>query len=216
MMQLVEQFNQIDIDSTGRLTDPDCNEHGTRLSGIIGALTNNYGFCPVALTQICECTEPWNVKNMPRTISSSTLFSNRSRISVTAVTLLTEFLCGYSKAFTAYIAGAGGRLNIFFEVDTAVEEFGEQAKAAEPTIKEEQTGFLSFSRGTLLKNILRATQLATSVVHNEPTRLATLPVAKVPDAFYDSLEGRIPASVGVLQAIPNAMGAFHLNHAGTE
>ncbi|GAA5975362.1 hypothetical protein JCM5350_006450 [Sporobolomyces pararoseus] len=180
-----------------------------------------------------------------------------------AITLLDGFLYGYSQAFTAYIAGGG--LNIFverikFEVDTAVEEFGEQAKAAEPTIKEEQTGFLSFSRGTLLKNILRATQrlmttagtteglrnlidtpllgtakkvmenrrvfgpqifsfatsIATSFVHNEPTHLATLQEAKVPDAFYDSLEGQIPASIEVLQAIPNAMGAFCLNHAGIE
>ncbi|GAA5851451.1 hypothetical protein JCM3766R1_000331 [Sporobolomyces carnicolor] len=180
-----------------------------------------------------------------------------------AITLLDAFLYGYSQAFTAYIAAGG--LSVFvdrikFEVDTAVEEFGEQAKAAEPTIKEEPTGYLAFSRGTLLKNLLRATQrlmttagtteglrnlidssllgtvktvmenrrvfgpqifsfatsIATSFVHNEPTHLATLQEAKVPEAFYDSLEGQIPVSIEVLQAIPHAMGAFCLNHAGIE
>ncbi|GAA5906785.1 E3 ubiquitin-protein ligase TOM1 [Sporobolomyces salmoneus] len=180
-----------------------------------------------------------------------------------AITLLDGFLYGYTQAFTAYIAAGG--LTVFVdriksEVDTAVEEFGEQAKSAEPTIKEEPTGFLSFSRGTLLKNILRATQrlmttagtteglrnlidtsllgtvkkvmenrrvfgpqvfsfatsIATSFVHNEPTHLATLQEHKVPDAFYDSLEGVIPESIEVLQAIPHAMGAFCLDQAGIE
>lgn len=31
-----------------RGTDTDCNEHGTHVSGIIGALANNYGFSGVA------------------------------------------------------------------------------------------------------------------------------------------------------------------------
>ncbi|GAA6006127.1 hypothetical protein JCM11491_002040 [Sporobolomyces phaffii] len=180
-----------------------------------------------------------------------------------AITLLDGFLYGYSQAFTAYIAAGG--LSIFvdrikLEVDSGVEEFGEQAKAAEPAVKEDPTGFLAFGRGTLLKNILRATQrlmntagtteglrnlidtsllgtvkkvmenrrvfgpqifsfatsIATSFVHNEPTHLATLQEAKIPDAFYDSLEGQIPASIEVLQAIPHAMGAFCLNQAGID
>ncbi|GAA5939453.1 E3 ubiquitin-protein ligase TOM1 [Sporobolomyces koalae] len=180
-----------------------------------------------------------------------------------AITLLDGFLYGYTQAFTAYIAAGGLAIfvdRIKFEVDTAVADYGEQAKTTEPTVTEEPTGFLNFSRGTLLKNILRAmqrlmttagtteglrnlidssllatvktvmenrrvfgpqifslaTNIATSFVHNEPTHLATLQEAKVPDAFYDSLEGQIPASIEVLQAIPNAMGAFCLNHAGIE
>ncbi|KPV73687.1 uncharacterized protein RHOBADRAFT_16819 [Rhodotorula graminis WP1] len=60
------------------------------------------------------------------------------------------------------------------------------------------------------------TNIAATFVHNEPTSLATLQEAKVPDAFYDSLAqgGGIPASNDVLQAIPNAIGAFCLNQAG--
>ncbi|BGP42101.1 E3 ubiquitin-protein ligase tom1 [Rhodotorula kratochvilovae] len=61
-----------------------------------------------------------------------------------------------------------------------------------------------------------ATNIAATFVHNEPTSLATLQEAKVPDIFYDSLAqgGGIPASNDVLQAIPNAIGAFCLNQAG--
>ncbi|GAA6048825.1 hypothetical protein JCM3770_003640 [Rhodotorula araucariae] len=60
------------------------------------------------------------------------------------------------------------------------------------------------------------TNIAATFVHNEPTSLATLQEAKVPDVFYDSLAqgGGIPASNDVLQAIPNAVGAFCLNQAG--
>lgn len=38
--------------------------------------------------------------------------------------------------------------------------------------------------------------------------------AKVPDALYDSLEHAIPASNDVLQAVPDASGAFCLNQIG--
>ncbi|GAA6003447.1 E3 ubiquitin-protein ligase TOM1 [Rhodotorula paludigena] len=58
------------------------------------------------------------------------------------------------------------------------------------------------------------TNIAATFVHNEPTSLATLQEHKVPDAFYDSLVQGIPASNDVLQAIPNAVGAFCLNAAG--
>lgn len=58
------------------------------------------------------------------------------------------------------------------------------------------------------------TNIAATFVHNEPTSLTTLQEADVPKTFYDSLEEAIPASNDVLQAIPNAIGAFCLNSAG--
>ncbi|GAA6031536.1 hypothetical protein JCM8097_006506 [Rhodosporidiobolus ruineniae] len=60
------------------------------------------------------------------------------------------------------------------------------------------------------------TNIAATFVHNEPTSLTTLQEAAVPAAFYDSLEAGIPASNDVLQAIPNAIGAFCLNTAGLD
>ncbi|GAA5986987.1 hypothetical protein JCM10908_000979 [Rhodotorula pacifica] len=60
------------------------------------------------------------------------------------------------------------------------------------------------------------TNIAATFVHNEPTSLTMLQEAKVPDALYDSLERAIPASNDVLQAIPNAIGAFCLDQAGLE
>ncbi|GAA5823738.1 hypothetical protein JCM11251_003273 [Rhodosporidiobolus azoricus] len=180
-----------------------------------------------------------------------------------AIVLLDGFLYGYSNAFTAYIAAGGLAVfvdRIKYEIDLAVEELSEKVKAAEPTIKENPTGHLSFAQGQLLKNILRATQrlmttsgtteglrnlidtsllssamtvmqnrtvfgpqifslvtnIAATFVHNEPTSLTTLQEAKVPQTFYDSLEGSIPASNDVLQAIPNAIGAFCLNSTGLD
>ncbi|GAA5942817.1 hypothetical protein JCM10213_002959 [Rhodosporidiobolus nylandii] len=58
------------------------------------------------------------------------------------------------------------------------------------------------------------TNISATFVHNEPTSLATLQEAKVPSTFYDALSESIPASNDVLQAIPNAIGAFCLNQAG--
>ncbi|BGP26526.1 E3 ubiquitin-protein ligase HUWE1 [Rhodotorula toruloides] len=58
--------------------------------------------------------------------------------------------------------------------------------------------------------------IAATFVHNEPTSLAALQEAKVPEIFYDSLEGIIPAANEVLQAIPHAIGAFCLNQAGLD
>lgn len=60
------------------------------------------------------------------------------------------------------------------------------------------------------------TNVAATFVHNEPTSLTTLQEAKVPDALYGSLERAIPASNDVLQAVPNAIGAFCLNQTGLD
>ncbi|EMS22762.1 E3 ubiquitin-protein ligase HUWE1 [Rhodotorula toruloides NP11] len=61
-----------------------------------------------------------------------------------------------------------------------------------------------------------AANIAATFVHNEPTSLAALQEAKVPEIFYDSLEGVIPAANEVLQSIPHAIGAFCLNQAGLD
>ncbi|GAA6015032.1 hypothetical protein JCM10207_008710 [Rhodosporidiobolus poonsookiae] len=60
------------------------------------------------------------------------------------------------------------------------------------------------------------TNISATFVHNEPTSLSTLQEAKLPEAFYDSLEDSMPSSNDVLQAIPNAIGAFCLNQAGLD
>jgi E3 ubiquitin-protein ligase HUWE1 len=51
-------------------------------------------------------------------------------------------------------------------------------------------------------------------VHNEPTSLTILQENKIPDAFYDAIEGEIEPSLDVLSAIPTAIGALCLNEAG--
>ncbi|SCV71562.1 BQ2448_3150 [Microbotryum intermedium] len=59
-----------------------------------------------------------------------------------------------------------------------------------------------------------AINITATFVHNEPTCLATIQEAKVPEALYDAIGESIPASIDVLQAIPNAVGALCLNAAG--
>ena len=59
-----------------------------------------------------------------------------------------------------------------------------------------------------------AINMTATFVHNEPTCLATIQEAKVPAALYDAIEQSIPASIDVMQAIPNAIGALCLNAPG--
>lgn len=41
--------------------------------------------------------------------------------------------------------------------------------------------------------------IVATFVHNEPTCLATIQEANVPEALYDAIEGSIPASIDVSQ-----------------
>ncbi|KAM0754248.1 hypothetical protein T439DRAFT_311132 [Meredithblackwellia eburnea MCA 4105] len=59
-----------------------------------------------------------------------------------------------------------------------------------------------------------AINITATFIHNEPTCLTTIQEAQIPDALYDAIEDSIPASIDVLQAIPNAIGALCLNPAG--
>ncbi|KAK4704493.1 hypothetical protein P7C70_g1715, partial [Phenoliferia sp. Uapishka_3] len=59
-----------------------------------------------------------------------------------------------------------------------------------------------------------AINICATFVHNEPTCLATIQEAQIPETLYDAIEDSIPPSIDVLQAIPNAIGALCLNPAG--
>ncbi|KAF9976767.1 hypothetical protein BGZ73_007902 [Actinomortierella ambigua] len=56
----------------------------------------------------------------------------------------------------------------------------------------------------------------TSFIHNEPTSLAIMQEAKIPQTFLASLTEDIPASADVATCIPGAFGALCLNSAGLE
>ncbi|KAG0231894.1 hypothetical protein BGW42_008561 [Actinomortierella wolfii] len=56
----------------------------------------------------------------------------------------------------------------------------------------------------------------TSFIHNEPTSLAIMQEAKIPQTFLASLANEIPASADVATSIPGAFGAICLNSAGLE
>ncbi|KAK4052443.1 E3 ubiquitin-protein ligase tom1 [Microbotryomycetes sp. JL201] len=61
-----------------------------------------------------------------------------------------------------------------------------------------------------------AINITATFVHNEPTSLTQVQEADVPETLYAAIEEFIPASIDVLQAIPNAIGALCLNAAGLE
>ncbi|KAG0269162.1 hypothetical protein DFQ27_004558 [Actinomortierella ambigua] len=56
----------------------------------------------------------------------------------------------------------------------------------------------------------------TSFIHNEPTSLAIMQEAKIPQTFLASLTNEIPASADVATCIPGAFGALCLNSTGLE
>jgi E3 ubiquitin-protein ligase HUWE1 len=51
-------------------------------------------------------------------------------------------------------------------------------------------------------------------VHNEPTSLAILQEANVPNVFYSAVESGIEPAIEVITSVPNAIGALCLNQAG--
>ncbi|KAF8525043.1 hypothetical protein BU17DRAFT_41797 [Hysterangium stoloniferum] len=61
-----------------------------------------------------------------------------------------------------------------------------------------------------------AIHVMSTFVHNEPTSLAVLQEAKLPETFYKAVEGGIEPSIEVVQAIINALGALCLNQAGQD
>ncbi|GAA6014552.1 hypothetical protein JCM8202_001575 [Rhodotorula sphaerocarpa] len=157
-----------------------------------------------------------------------------------AILILNGFLYGYTNVFTGFIAA--NALTAFIErveskVDGAIEQCREEADKLEVSVTENWTGLLLFQQGTLFKRILRAIHRLMTTCHEAPLHLRPLSLhagcerrhnlhprradgvdqlqeAKVPDALYDSLEHAIPASNDVLQAVPDASGAFCLNQIG--
>ncbi len=61
-----------------------------------------------------------------------------------------------------------------------------------------------------------AINIMAQFIHNEPTSLAILQEAKLPEAFYDAIEADIEANWDVIYSIPNAVGAICLNQAGLD
>ncbi|CBQ69976.1 related to E3 ubiquitin protein ligase TOM1 [Sporisorium reilianum SRZ2] len=58
--------------------------------------------------------------------------------------------------------------------------------------------------------------ITSTFVHNEPTSLAILQEAKIPEVLFDAIEADIEAHWDVIYAIPNAIGAICLNQAGLD
>ncbi|KAF0392672.1 E3 ubiquitin-protein ligase HUWE1 [Gigaspora margarita] len=61
-----------------------------------------------------------------------------------------------------------------------------------------------------------AINLIATFIHNEPTSLPIMQEARLPQTFLNSISKEIPASVDVIQSIPNAFGAICLNAQGME
>ncbi|KAG9077088.1 hypothetical protein FS749_011058, partial [Ceratobasidium sp. UAMH 11750] len=59
-----------------------------------------------------------------------------------------------------------------------------------------------------------AINIMAMFVHNEPTSLAILQEAHVPDVFYGAIESGIEPAIEVITSVPNAIGALCLNQTG--
>ncbi|KAF7315636.1 hypothetical protein MIND_00079100 [Mycena indigotica] len=59
-----------------------------------------------------------------------------------------------------------------------------------------------------------AINIMATFVHNEPTSLAIIQEAGLPEVFYGAIEQGLEAAIEVIQAIPNAIGALCLNEVG--
>ncbi|KAF9460708.1 hypothetical protein BDZ94DRAFT_1323842 [Collybia nuda] len=71
------------------------------------------------------------------------------------------------------------------------------------------------NRGVFGSSVLPlAINIMATFVHNEPTSLAIIQEAGLPEAFYKTIESGLDPVIEVLQAIPNALGALCLNDVG--
>ncbi|KAI0063633.1 hypothetical protein BV25DRAFT_1854068 [Artomyces pyxidatus] len=61
-----------------------------------------------------------------------------------------------------------------------------------------------------------AINILATFVHNEPTSLAIIQEAGVPEVFYRAIEAGLEPVIEVIQSIPNAIGALCLNQAGQD
>ncbi|KAJ7132750.1 hypothetical protein C8R43DRAFT_929975 [Mycena crocata] len=59
-----------------------------------------------------------------------------------------------------------------------------------------------------------AINIMATFIHNEPTSLAIIQEAGLPEAFYMAIEVGLEPAIEVIQAIPNAIGALCLNEVG--
>ncbi|TFK44714.1 hypothetical protein BDQ12DRAFT_730740 [Crucibulum laeve] len=59
-----------------------------------------------------------------------------------------------------------------------------------------------------------AINIMATFVHNEPTSLAIIQEAGLPETLFNAIETGIEPAIEVIQAIPNAIGALCLNEAG--
>lgn len=56
----------------------------------------------------------------------------------------------------------------------------------------------------------------STFVHNEPTSLAIIQEAGLPETFYKTVDAGLEPVIEVIQSIPNAIGALCLNQAGQD
>ncbi|KAI9612777.1 hypothetical protein H4Q26_007938 [Puccinia striiformis f. sp. tritici PST-130] len=61
-----------------------------------------------------------------------------------------------------------------------------------------------------------AINMMSTLIHSEPTSLATLQEAGLPKALYDAIDSGIEPAFDVIAAIPSALGALCLNDVGLE
>lgn len=72
-------------------------------------------------------------------------------------------------------------------------------------------------RGLFGPNLLPlAMNIMATFIHNEPTSLATIQEAGLPQVFYRVIEAGLEPVIELIQAIPNAIGALCLNQVGQD
>lgn len=72
-------------------------------------------------------------------------------------------------------------------------------------------------RGLFGPNLLPlAMNIMATFIHNEPTSLATIQEAGLPQVFYKVIEAGLEPVIELIQAIPNAIGALCLNQVGQD
>ncbi|CAK5281578.1 unnamed protein product, partial [Mycena citricolor] len=68
---------------------------------------------------------------------------------------------------------------------------------------------------TVVPLVHAAINMMATFIHNEPSSLAIIQEADLPEVFYQAVEAGLEPAIEVIQAIPNAIGALCLNDVGT-
>ncbi|KAF8750867.1 hypothetical protein RHS01_08861, partial [Rhizoctonia solani] len=156
-----------------------------------------------------------------------------------AMPLIDNLLYGFPTAFQLFVNAHGVEAmvdRILHEVTTSIESYGALAKASPPNggsrmMQSSGTaeGLRTLIDSSLVKSIKLimenkilfgppiysiAINIMAMFVHNEPTSLAILQEAHVPDVFYGAIESGIEPAIEAITSVPNAIGALCLNQTG--